>query len=133
MAIKHKLAFKLIRFSLLIAPIIFCSLSFAWYYNWDGPTENEGQSQALRLIEALDAYKKQNGAYPIELEELVPVYLITIPSPSWRQEYVYLTNDDRSRFSINFEEKGQALGDGFCGYRSVTSEWKCTDSSLTYP
>ena len=110
-----------------------CFFSYVWLNNLDGPTLEQGQGRAAPLIQALDAYRNKNGAYPNDLQKLVPAYLVTLPRPAWRYDYFYRTDDDRSQFSLNFEERGQARGDGFCGYRSATAQWQCTDSSLTDP
>ena len=48
---------------------------------------------AVQVLEALEAYKKDNATYPESLDELVPKYLAEIPRPP-----IGLFRDDGDRF-----------------------------------
>jgi hypothetical protein len=49
---------------------------------------------AVQVLEALEAYKKDNATYPESLDELVPKYLAAIPRPP-----IGLIRDDGDRFT----------------------------------
>lgn len=112
---------------MLLIIVLACGSAAVWFYNLDGA------SRASFLLVALLRYREKNNVYPNDLNELVPEYLSTIPRPSWRHEYYYLVNESRSEFSINFDQRGEAIGDGFCGYSSSSMKWDCTDSIIVYP
>ena len=56
---------------LILIPIIWISAENAFY----------SQKQATKIIQALERYKKDNNIYPATLEELVPRYLGSVPTP----------------------------------------------------
>lgn len=62
------------------APLVACIMlmPFLWIF-----AENKFYSlrQADKVIQALEAYKKDSAVYPETLEELVPKYLSSIPNP----------------------------------------------------
>ena len=75
------------------APLAVCLilLSVVWIY-----TENQfyAKNQATKIINALEAYRKDQNVYPTALEELVPKYLNKIPSPKligaeWKNKFTY--------------------------------------------
>ena len=51
---------------------------------------------ALRVLDALESYKKDNGTYPDSLDALVPKYLAEIPRPE-----IGLIRDQDDRFSYS--------------------------------
>jgi hypothetical protein len=75
------------------APLVVCLflLPIAWIFAEDSLYSKK---QANKVIYALEAYRKDAGAYPANLKELVPKYLDRIPipkliSPKWRNKFSY--------------------------------------------
>ncbi len=99
----------------------------AQFYGIDGPTVQEGQERADKLLIALEQYKHDTGNYPSDLDLLVPTYLPTIPRPAWRWSYEYERQSDGEKFVISFMV-GKNIDGDYCEYSSLAQTWQCTDS-----
>ena len=77
----------------------------------DGPTVQEGQERADKLLIALVQYRRDKGSYPSDLNLLVPDYLSTLPRPAWRWSYAYELQSDGGAFVISFEVGRNMDGD----------------------
>lgn len=99
----------------------------ALFYGIDGPTVQEGQARADKLLIALEQYRHDTGRYPSELNLLVPSYLPALPQPAWRWSYEYELRAEGEEFTISFEV-GRNMDGDYCEYSSQTQVWQCTDS-----
>ncbi|HNB54207.1 MAG TPA: hypothetical protein PK530_19825 [Anaerolineales bacterium] len=105
-----------------------CALIFvAQLYGVDGPTVHEGQLRAQPLLTALEQYKTDTGSYPPDLQTLIPNYLLEIPRPARRWEYMYEAKGNGDKFVLSFEVGRNFDGD-YCTYVSEAKLWTCSDS-----
>ena len=99
----------------------------AQFYRIDGPTIEAGQTRAQPLLAALEQYKTDTGAYPPDLQSLIPVYLSEIPRPAPRWEYTYEVQGNGDGFILSFEAGRNFDGD-YCEYYSASQTWRCSDT-----
>ena len=73
--------------------------------------------QMQNVVQALDAYKVQYGAYPTTeqgLQELVTKGVMpSLPKDKWDREFEYIRNNSSSYTIKSYGADGQAGGEGF--------------------
>ena len=73
--------------------------------------------QMQNVVQALDAYKVQYGAYPTTeqgLQELVTKGVMpSLPKDKWNKEFEYIRHNSSSYTIKSYGADGQAGGDGF--------------------
>ena len=118
----------------LLLALICAGLFFTWalFYYPDGPTAETGQARAETLLAALAAYRAQTGAYPPDLETLIPDHLPALPRPSWRAAYLYQVCPANSAFTLSFD-LGRSMDGDTCTYLGdlppAQHNWQCRDSA----
>lgn len=112
-----------------------CISAEVWFYNLDAPDDTTGKKMAEPILTAINQYHKENGKYPGRLSSLVPVYIAEIPQASWRHEYCYdlRKQEDQQSFTLAFVPRGEAIGDGWEVYSSISNSWVSVDSDFSQP
>jgi hypothetical protein len=90
-----------------------------------GPSEcrpaKEGFARYAPVIQALERYRQEHGAYPPALADLVPAYLPRIDEP----ESADLRYDRRDAgFDLGFTYYGPGVNN--CWYESTRKSWSCS-------
>ncbi len=76
-----------------------------------------------RLVDALEAYRREHGAYPDRLEVLTPAHIERIRQPSaGTRTWVYKPMADGNEFVLLFESF--APGRPSCWYLSEQGRWQ---------
>lgn len=90
-----------------------------------GPAEcsqaKDGFARGAPIIQALETYKKDHGAYPAALSELVPAYLPQAAATDGAGMQYSRTNDG---YELSFDYYGPGANN--CVYRSQRAKWKCS-------
>jgi hypothetical protein len=85
------------------------------------PEKRNGQV----VVEALEAYHAENGAYPQWLHELMPTYLADLKEPSTIWGWLYFPDVNADEFTLAYVTRvGQWVLYSFDAYRSNTGEWE---------
>ena len=112
----------------VLAMLLLCVVPLVIIFRLDGPTAEQGQTRAAPLIEALEQYRQNEGHYPQDEQDLVPIYLAAIPKPALRYPYFYTVCPDRSVYILSFRPGGHSdLTPKYWGYSSATGAWKFAD------
>jgi hypothetical protein len=87
----------------------------------------DGTQHGNLIVNALDAYYEEHGAYPLTLDELVPAYISKIPVVITGQEYEYkLLEPDNvwgEPYHLTFYLKTEKnVG---CSYMQRLNDWDC--------
>jgi len=88
------------------------------------PTYTELEGTAAPLIKALQAYNSDHGAYPANIEVLIPKYISAIPAcPGKKRPIPYFKEKDSNQYEL--------ICYGFfthkLRYRSITGKWDSYD------
>jgi len=79
------------------------------------------------IVDALNSYRSDRGAFPTTLQHLTPTYLQTVPCTAVSQlrviQFEYYPVDDISGFYLGFP----VLGGEYCS-RGELTEWSCSGS-----
>jgi len=101
-----------------IVLLLFISLLFSSCLSRDVHEINRARSELI--ISALYDYKMNNGHFPKDLDELVPNYMESIPSPIKGSEFYYTSNSVHGfRLSYTVSPK---FG---CGFSDRLQSWEC--------
>ena len=86
-----------------------------------GEKADRGYAVSAPIINALEQYKYEKGAYPDSLDELVPDYLTSIPSEVNDNPLAYKKTDES--FSLSFYYLGPGMN--ACTY-TPENAWRCS-------
>jgi hypothetical protein len=108
--------------------IVLAILTAFNYFALDGPSVQEGAKAAQPLINALEKYKKDQGAYPPALSALIPKYLPALPSAAPHYPFNYESCSAPSGYRLSFK-----LGKDAINYCSSSSSggaagWTCSSA-----
>ncbi len=78
-------------------------------------------SNAKIIIQALDAYRNSTGEYPVELDQLIPDYLESIPDPQWGTNEWEYNRANWDLYSIEIR-RSENWYEGYY-YDSSTDSW----------
>ena len=112
-------------FIILFPIALFVSVGIGSEYSPEALTRKNGDT----VVQALEQYYAEKGAYPIALVDLVPTHLATIPEPrvfegGWKNaidnewEYQVISDSFRLRFwYLTFDDIE------YCEYSSKSQQW----------
>lgn len=84
----------------------------------------DGKEKSYIVIRAVEQYKLDNGHCPEAIEDLIPKYLIEVPTTLTGYQIEY--NRDREFFIVSFAlRKRSKLPEG-CGYHRYLDAWECS-------
>jgi hypothetical protein len=102
----------------------------------EGWKAEKGFKHAVPVIAALEQFHKDQGKYPVELQELVPKYLspdqLVLPSPlgggvtrirptATYDPHIFSYDQNDEGYTLNFSYEGPGINR--CFYDSKTWEW----------
>lgn len=82
---------------IVIALVIAAGAGLYVYAHRDEGALAESKERGAALVAALQAYEREHGTYPRQLEDLVPEYVAAVEPPTWgleRWRYRMYTPDD---------------------------------------
>ena len=113
---------KLSRITSCLALVVVCGAVCQGCADWSADAVAESQRRGNAIVAAIDAYKKDHGAYPTDLGELVPEYLSKIDPPTaGSQVWGYGVYKNGAVFCLWFE--GPTKYHPFSGYSSSSRNW----------
>ena len=108
----------------MMAPVS-CAAVYLWVgRGWGGASAGSNSTcvSGMRIREALDRHCTDRGTYPERLDDLVPAYLPSVPSPDVPLgHWVYIRNQGRSHFAP-YELEARVRGN-ITGNRIYWSWW----------
>lgn len=110
-----------VKFLIIMAALI----GGAWYYYkplppGKGPEADAGKRAATVILRTLENYRGDRGAYPEELDQLVPDYLGKVPRLSTGRIFEYQRITYTYRLTFNYASPFPV----HCTYRPET-KWAC--------
>jgi len=93
----------------------------------EGPKAERGYQRAAPVIEALQSYHADHGAYPDSLPQLVPDYLAAdaLALPEHEQErYPLEYRVEAGIYALTFRYVGPGVNE--CTFRPDGNGWKCS-------
>jgi energy-coupling factor transporter transmembrane protein EcfT len=91
--------------------------------NHKGSLHKVSEIKGNEIVIAVTKFQKERGQLPFSINELVPTYMVSIPTPDFKNsEYFYNTNKDRTNFWVGYRASTWLL----C-QKSIDSEWHCSD------
>jgi hypothetical protein len=110
-----------VRFLFVLA----VTLGATWYYHkplppGKGPSADAGKRQATVVLRGLESYRGDHGAYPEDLEALVPEYLSKLPLLSNGSPFDYQRLGANYRLTFNYTNPFPI----HCTYEPAT-RWDC--------
>lgn len=105
--------------------IMACLIGGAWYYfrpqpPGKGPEADAGKRAATPVLRTLENYRGDHGAYPAELDDLVPDYLSKLPHLNKGRALEYQRISQTYRLTFNYASPFPV----HCTFRPE-SKWKC--------
>lgn len=86
-----------------------------------GERAEQGYQICTPVINALDAYKQENGSYPPSLAELAPGYLLKVPTVVNNKPITYKRT--ATSYQLTFGYIGPGIN--ICTY-SLEKDWQCS-------
>ena len=89
-----------------------------------GPAARNGYNACGPAIGALAAYHAEHGTYPVRLEDLVPRYLMRVPTKDGsRLESIRYELKSSEGYFLQFRYVGPGMN--YCDYSPTSAKWKC--------
>src|SRR5580704_18910464 len=111
---------KMLRSLILLASLVGLSACTVWPTGED-PYSLKARRDANRVIDAIQTYHQQKGAFPPSLGALVPAYLPSLPAGP---ELQYNSND--GSLAYHYIPSWPQLQWTWCNSVGDTTEWRCT-------
>jgi len=110
----------------IIVIILSCFAAYAAHWligSGDKQKVISAKASSVSIIQNLDLYKKNNGAYPSiqqSLNALIPQYINKIPRDPWGNDFLYIVHGNTIQI-ISYGRDGKSGGEGFDADITVTN------------
>ena len=90
-------------------------------------TEKNGN----RIVQALEQYHLETGAYPTELTKLVPVYFAAVPEAHTTQGTGWLYTANDNQYTLGYWYYPEKYGVTLCLHSTENNKWECEPTYLS--